>query len=653
MNSLFKFNKLNRKKNKVLWLCLSVSLGLAGCASGPDSSMHVRDGVDPKYQDDNVRFRNTYYFRVFDPCVNYQSASGNTNGDLTLPEFQGLYRFKMTGKARNLDSKIGFESGTLKSWELDPLGSRVIYDKNINAFRYQSAAETSNKARREQAWQDYKKLLEEYKALKQSSNQQLEDDLKQLSWGLNTMLSNHALHGASLTETAPSNNFVRDMQSLVTGNQSLLTSQNSDFHTSLNSTLTTEVKKQLTAHIDNNRKVVQGIVDKMNADKVSLALGIVEGQINAQIDSAINAITDDSATVADLNTQLKAMLINLKASLDNDAFLALYIPGLTDTLIKNPAFTGLEKSDGIKASFDKDVASQTTGKDFTFSDAIDEATTQLDTMLTANQGDAFTDDSIKALYRTNLKDKVATLFAKDASAYKDVADKLELQLPTGSFFTLKEYLATTDPEIHEAQKQLLSLNLSHTRNALSGTMNNIVDTAIQNVRVSDIPNSVLSALQNAMTKKLEMATGVATVSEVEMQKIRNEGSDPIECSDINQENRGFQILGPEGWRTFDQDDRLVMAMTSSNEPLLNKLRQLSQKLLKGNEQNQTDLLPLVQAQLDISQSEPQLQSTEQTLQVETDPEKAVTQVCDLVNSLVNALSSDNTSGESSTTAACE
>ena len=39
------------------------------------------------------------------------------------------------------------------------------------------------------------------------------------------------------------------------------------------------------------------------------------------------------------------------------------------------------------------------------------------------------------------------------------------------------------------------------------------------------------------------------------------------------------MLGPEGWHTFDQDERLVMAMSSSDRPLLDVLRDLSNRVL--------------------------------------------------------------------------
>jgi len=43
--------------------------------------------------------------------------------------------------------------------------------------------------------------------------------------------------------------------------------------------------------------------------------------------------------------------------------------------------------------------------------------------------------------------------------------------------------------------------------------------------------------------------------------------------------RGYQVLGPEGWRTFNQDERLVLAMSNSGKPLLENLRDLSNRVM--------------------------------------------------------------------------
>ncbi len=60
-------------------------------------------------------------------------------------------------------------------------------------------------------------------------------------------------------------------------------------------------------------------------------------------------------------------------------------------------------------------------------------------------------------------------------------------------------------------------------------------------------------------------------------------------------HRGFEIMGPEGIRKFDQNERLIMAMHSSAEPLIGTLQEYSAHLLNGQTSVADRLLPLTQA----------------------------------------------------------
>ncbi|KUR70919.1 hypothetical protein AQZ52_13980 [Novosphingobium fuchskuhlense] len=52
--------------------------------------------------------------------------------------------------------------------------------------------------------------------------------------------------------------------------------------------------------------------------------------------------------------------------------------------------------------------------------------------------------------------------------------------------------------------------------------------------------------------------------------------------------RGFQIMGPEGIRTFKQDERLVMAMTTSSAPLIATMQEYSSRVLSSKGANMAD-----------------------------------------------------------------
>ena len=96
-------------------------------------AMRVRSGTDPRNQDDFVRFRATYYLRVEDTCrkanICKTTTDTETNTDTeeqceSMPhDNSALYRFRMTGKARTLTTKVKFESGVLRKAEIDPFGS--------------------------------------------------------------------------------------------------------------------------------------------------------------------------------------------------------------------------------------------------------------------------------------------------------------------------------------------------------------------------------------------------------------------------------------------------------------------------------------------------------------------------------------------------
>ena len=83
--------------------------------------------------------------------------------------------------------------------------------------------------------------------------------------------------------------------------------------------------------------------------------------------------------------------------------------------------------------------------------------------------------------------------------------------------------------------------------------------------------------------------------------------------------RGFQILGPEGWRTFNQDDRLLMAMSSDPSPIIGVLEDLSSRVLNARGQSKALLLPLAQERLRIVEA----QHTLEQVPPEAAPEEVI------------------------------
>ena len=80
----------------------------------------------------------------------------------------------------------------------------------------------------------------------------------------------------------------------------------------------------------------------------------------------------------------------------------------------------------------------------------------------------------------------------------------------------------------------------------------------------------------------------------------------IQCPDDAPVRRGFQVLGPEGWRTFNQDERLMVAMSSSAEPLISTLKDLSNRVINARDNPSAELLPIVLEQKRLSEADREL-----------------------------------------------
>ena len=162
------------------WLtAASVSLLLFnGCSTIGDvpPALRVNLGEHPGNQDEQVRFRTTYYFRIVDSCKieegrsldSTKSEDGNYRTSLTAFNVRtagklkivsdSLYRFRMTGKASALFAKIHFESGVLRTEQIDPFGSQVSFDKDTNSFRITPANTVRETTRRDDAYKEISRL---------------------------------------------------------------------------------------------------------------------------------------------------------------------------------------------------------------------------------------------------------------------------------------------------------------------------------------------------------------------------------------------------------------------------------------------------------------------------------------------------------------
>jgi hypothetical protein len=120
--------------------------------------MKIENANDPRHEDQDVRFRTTYYFRVYDPC-----PPTAVPGAARPPASDTLYRFRMTGKSNSLTNQVHFESGTLPATQIDPLGATVAYDERNRQFYFKSQADSQEDAQRERRIAEIERLVELYR----------------------------------------------------------------------------------------------------------------------------------------------------------------------------------------------------------------------------------------------------------------------------------------------------------------------------------------------------------------------------------------------------------------------------------------------------------------------------------------------------------
>lgn len=181
----------SRSVSQLLGLSI-LFLFAGGCSTIGDvpPAMRVDVGEHPDRQDEQVRFRTTYYFRIVDSCKVEEGK--NQNGDQTdyakdrepfKVRQEGklkivsdtLYRFRMTGKASALFANVRFESGVLRSEQIDPFGSQVALNKDTNTFRVIPADTLRENARRQNIIQEIRRLTKLKESLDHSDRDKNKD----------------------------------------------------------------------------------------------------------------------------------------------------------------------------------------------------------------------------------------------------------------------------------------------------------------------------------------------------------------------------------------------------------------------------------------------------------------------------------------------
>jgi hypothetical protein len=148
-----------------------LALLVGGCSTLGDvtPSLQIDKSEHPAYQDEQVRFRTTYYFRIVDSCKLEEGKNTDYYDEGRKPfkvrqsgkpkiVNDTLYRFRMTGKASALFARIHFESGVLRAQQIDPFGSKVVFDNDTNTYRVISANVDRENARRQEIIEEIDRL---------------------------------------------------------------------------------------------------------------------------------------------------------------------------------------------------------------------------------------------------------------------------------------------------------------------------------------------------------------------------------------------------------------------------------------------------------------------------------------------------------------
>lgn len=475
-----------------------VALSLAGC--GIPSSMGVRTGSEPSFQDDDVRFRTTYFFRVFDYCQRPGRAVDDPRGI----RIDSLYRFRMTGKANALFNDIVFESGTLKAQEIDPFGAKVAYDKANRSFYFQSRAETERAAACSARDAELDRLRRDYVAFSGK-----DDDATKIRNAIADKIA-HILANSSCGATA-------------------------------SATQPGSVTSETAAAAADAGRSLRAVGDRLI--DASGALGIKLDATDKLGDKDVLTINLVAPNSADGNKTLTSYLTEAGKALSDAK------PGQTSAGLKTAA-GALGNAARRLASAEQAVAKGADGA-------------------------------------VGLPDAAKKQLRAAAKGIRETG--LALEKAAGDVIGAGPNLLSAGSGLGAAAEAFAALA------RLLGAAEKALDKP-----GDDAAKNAYETKAAAGLKGLKLAVDDLAAA---ARELRSAGAPHMAaCVPGEQLRRGFQVLGPEGFRTFDQDDRLLMAMSSKASPLIAQLKDISGRVLAEQTAPGDALLALVRARLKVSQT---------------------------------------------------
>jgi hypothetical protein len=200
---------------------------------------------------------------------------------------------------------------------------------------------------------------------------------------------------------------------------------------------------------------------------------------------------------------------------------------------------------------------------------------------------ATTPEQVIAEIAQERADRAAAAAAAERAGQRALAEKL---LPT------VEALVAKLPDGQEA----LTKAVADLSKAIDASVPPATPAAVQ--QAIDVVKEQATTIASAEVKKAvqgAVATLEANLKTVSDRLALLEGSKAAAvlpgCGGTDFIQRGFEIMGPEGIRKLDPNERVVMAMYSSADPLIETLQEYSNHMLAGQTSPADRLLPLAQA----------------------------------------------------------
>ncbi|MBI3497355.1 MAG: hypothetical protein HY058_08630 [Proteobacteria bacterium] len=588
----------------------------------------VTKGLDPWNEDKDVRFRTTYYFRVFDVCELVDRNSSidpgqnaifpvKTNQQLQLLK-DSIYRFRMTGQASSLFNRVHFESGTLKAAEIDPFGATIAQDDRNGQLYFKSRDQVEEEARETAQLKRLKELRTLLGEVKDGDKDPIYPDLLGLvrgqireigggpqppaavgtsneiatlaadafQAGLGAVTDYETLRAPTLADFTPDpKEPTPRASSAIRGDRGNLPTKADGTTLGLRNALDTvgpavsdaamalrlagfaadKAQSQLTEAKTKLAKAkeeaAKGQAALANVQQNTATLSATEKTVQDSLTSfnadKAKADQDAATTAADVATATAALAsAQMERDIANGALVAALAaaPQVANdiSIARQRLATAEEKLKAAKSALDATTAKQK-GALAKQQSAMDNKATATKTLAAANANSGKAAASVAALVAVQTPLDNAVL-AADADV-KNWQGRIDGTVAAPGIVRLQGQITVAEREARAMRDKIVQMTKA------------------------TLDRGAVSALVDTATASSE------------------------DCPRGSTKKRGFQVLGPEGVRTFNQDERLVMAMSSDAKPLISVLKDLSSRVLDQKANASDQLLPIATERLHISEAQ--------------------------------------------------